>query len=129
MEYQEHGENYALPIAMDDDKPVVNAGLLQPCASAHLETRYYICFQVIEHFIVNVLTNDSILPEAAERIFGEILTAFPTKMDKTILGKLLIGTVVKIINNLRQTIIFGVGIQKVDLLMHFTTVYRDGGKL
>lgn len=85
---------------------------------------------VVETFLIKILTDDAILPEATERIFAEILAGLPNKMDKRTLGKLLINVAVNIINKTRKTIVFGIMVKnKVDRLVQFVEAYRDTGSL
>ena len=58
-------------------------------------------FSVVAGFLTKVLIDDAILPEIAERIFVEILSAFPTDKDKRILGKMFLTISVKEINRIR----------------------------
>jgi len=81
-------------------------------------------FGVVAGFLTKVLIDDAILPEIAERIFVEILSAFPTDKDKRMLGKMFLTTSVKEINRIQQTIIIGTTVQnKIDLLTQITEIY------
>ena len=81
-------------------------------------------FSVVGRFLLGVLVDDSILPKMAERIFAEILSAFPIDKDKKYLGKLFVRVCVQAINTDRQEIIIGIRVQeKIDLLWQFTEIY------
>jgi hypothetical protein len=84
-------------------------------------------FRVVGFFLIKVLTDDAILPEMAERIFAEILSAFPTDKDKRTLGKMFLRVSIQIINKTRQKIIIGARAQeKIDLLLQLTEIYNQG---
>jgi hypothetical protein len=81
-------------------------------------------FGVVVRFLTNVLIDEAILPEIAERIFVEILSAFPTDKDKRILGKMFLIISFKEINRIRGTIIIGSATQKkIDLLSQIAEIY------
>jgi hypothetical protein len=87
-------------------------------------------FGVVVGFLKKVLIDDAILPEITERIFVEILSAFPTDKDKRILGKMFLTISVKEINRIRQTIIIGTTVQKkIDLLSEITEIYSAKNNL
>jgi hypothetical protein len=127
-----------LPITTDDiQKAVFGGGIItvvQPkgirwlnfplTLSEQYGVPFVIAFSVLAGFLKNVLIDDSILPGDAERIFIEILSAFPTDKDKRILGKMFLAISVKEINRIRQTIIIGTKAQKkIALLSQIAEIY------
>ena len=87
-------------------------------------------FGVVVGFLKKVLIDDAILPEIAERIFVEILSAFPTDKDKRLLGKMFLTISVKEINRIRQKIIIGTTVQKkIDLLSQIAEIYSGKNNL
>jgi hypothetical protein len=69
-------------------------------------------FAVVRMFLIRVLMDDAILPDIAERVFFEILSSFPTKEDKRVLGKLFLAACAKEIRTIQKTIIVGTTAQK-----------------
>ena len=87
-------------------------------------------FGVVVGFLTKVLIDDAILPEIAERIFVEILSAFPTDKDKRILGEMFLTISAKKINRIRETIIIGSAAQKkIDLLSQIAEIYTGKNNL
>ena len=43
-------------------------------------------------FLVNILSDDTILPDITENIFIEIIEGFPSKFDKKTIGQMLLKT-------------------------------------
>ena len=87
-------------------------------------------FSVVGLFLVKVLVDNTILPDMAERIFVEILSAFPTDKDKNTLGKMFLRQCVQTINKTHNWIIVGHRVQeKVDILMRATDIYGSTNKL
>ncbi len=81
-------------------------------------------FSVVAGFLTNVVIDDTIFPETAERIFVEILSTFPTEKDKRILGKMFLTISIKEINRIRQTIFIGTTAQKkIALLSQIAEIY------
>ena len=81
-------------------------------------------FGVVAGFLTNVLIDNAILPEIAERIFFEMLSAFPTDKNKRIVGKMFLTISVKEINRIRGKIIIGTAVQKkIDLLSQIAEIY------
>ena len=80
-------------------------------------------FGLVAGFLTeDVLIDDAILPEMVERIFAEILSAFPTDKDKRTLGKMFLAISVQRINEIR--IILGTAVQKkLDLLSQLTRIW------
>ncbi len=88
---------------------------------------FNMAFQVVESFLIRVLTDDAVLPETVERIFAEILSGFPGDKDKRALGKMFLRESVQIINRSRRGIIIGTRVQKkIDLLSQLTEIYNAG---
>jgi hypothetical protein len=86
-------------------------------------------FLVVGRFIVKILNDDAISPETTEKIFSEILTAFPVpkNMDSKMLGRMFLRAGAQTINNLRQRIIVGTRSQeKLDRLSQLIELF--GGK-
>jgi len=81
-------------------------------------------FSVVAGFLTNVVIDDTIFPETAERIFVEILSTFPTEKDKRILGKMFLTISIKEINRIRQTIFIGTTAEKkISLLSQIAEIY------
>ena len=87
-------------------------------------------FRVVGMFLAQVLTDDAILPDTAERIFIEILSGFPTNKDKRTLGKLLLTFCVREVENIEKTIVIGSGVEiKIKRLSQLAQIYNDGNSL
>jgi hypothetical protein len=81
-------------------------------------------FQVVKQFIVKLLLDNSILPDLAINIFSEILSSFPTNINKGLVGKMLLKVSEQTIKNTYQNIIIGPKMQeKLDSLLRFVLVY------
>ena len=61
-----------------------------------------VAFRVVAKVMMNILLQDSIPPQVAERIFVEILSEFPTEKDKRILGKMILERSIKEIKKSRK---------------------------
>lgn len=73
--------------------------------------------KLVLHFILKLLIDDSVSSEVVEQVFTEIVYTFPTNKDRNLLGRALISTAVKIINE-NQGIFVGMNTQaKVDALV------------
>src|SRR5208282_4468200 len=93
-----------LPLTIDDiEKAVFGDGLIRTVRperirwfnfpltlSENYGVPFATAFSVVAAFLIRVLTDDSTLPEMAERVFVEILSAFPTDKDKRLLAKILL---------------------------------------
>jgi hypothetical protein len=87
-------------------------------------------FRVVGMFLAQVLTDDAILPDTAERIFIEILSGFPTNKDKRTIGKLLLTFCVREIEKIEKTIVIGSGVEiKIKQLSQLAQIYNDGNSL
>jgi len=128
-----------LPIDVDDiEKAVFGDGLIaivQPERIRQfnflliLSTEYGVpfdkAFLMIARFLFEILIDDSIPSKTAERIFAEILSAFPSQMDKKILGKMFTQVCSQTINRYSQGIILGGMVQeKIRLFSQFTEIYN-----
>lgn len=86
-------------------------------------------FRVVAIFLMRVLIDDAVLSDVAEKIFLEILSAFPTDKDKRLLGKLLLKFCIREIEKI-QIIIIGATMQnKIDRLTQIAEIYNAGNKL
>jgi len=82
---------------------------------------------LVGRFLMKLLIDDAILPEMAEGIFSEIISAFPTQ-DKKSFGKFLLVSCVQAINKNSRGIVLGTRVQeKIDLLSQFIQIYDSGG--
>lgn len=132
-----------LPLTIDDiEKAVFGDGLIRTVRperirwfnfpltlSENYGVPFATAFSVVAAFFIRVLTDDSTLPEIAERIFVEILSAFPTDKDKRLLGKIILTVCVKEIGK-NNTIIIGTATQrKVDRLSQIARIYSNGNSL
>jgi tetratricopeptide (TPR) repeat protein len=82
-------------------------------------------FRVVAIFLMRVLLDDAILPGIAERVFLEILSAFPTNEDKRALGMLLLKVCVQEIQKIQKTIIVGTGTKKkFEQLLQLAQIYE-----
>ena len=87
-------------------------------------------FSVVGLFLVKVLVDNTILPDVAERIFVEILSAFPTDKDKNALGRMFLRQCVQTINKTYNWMTIGPSVQeKIDILMRATDIYGSTNKL
>ncbi|HEY2234461.1 MAG TPA: tetratricopeptide repeat protein [Candidatus Angelobacter sp.] len=81
-------------------------------------------FQLVAHFFIKVLVDDSVLPSSAERIFAEIVSLFPTNNNRKALGRLLLGVAVQFVQKNRQKMIMGFRMQeKFDTIATFLRAY------
>lgn len=87
-------------------------------------------FSVIMKFLLKVLTDDTILPDVAERIFLEILSEFPENKDKQMLGKLFINICSREIEKMQNTITLGKATKnKIDRLSQLAQIFTGGDSL
>jgi len=83
---------------------------------------------VIGPFLIKLLIDDSIIPEAVVKIFSEIITTFPASENKRLFGENLLAVCVQVINKHSQNIILGSSVQiKIDLLSEFIRLHNAGG--
>lgn len=80
--------------------------------------------QLVAHFFIKVLIDDSVLPNTVERVFAEIVSLFPTNGSRKALGRLLLAVAVQFIQNNRQKMIMGFRIkEKLDVITTFLRAY------
>ena len=136
-----HISNYRyrfLPLSIDDiEKAVFGDGIIKMIRpekirlfnfnltlSEEYGVKFNSAFVLLNGFLIKILSDDAILPETIQRIFAEIISTFPTNMDKKNLGRLFLSICVKFFNC--QTIIIGTQIQKkIDLLSQFIEAYSS----
>ena len=83
-------------------------------------------FQVVGSFLIKVLLDDSVLRDTTQRIFAEIVTAFPTKENRKSFGRILLVVAVQTINQDRQRLIVGTRLQeKVEAINAFLAAYTS----
>ena len=97
-----------LPVTIDDiDKTIFSDGVIKipkperirklnfPLTlSTEYGVTYFNALNVIGFFLINnVLIDDAIVPEMAEKIFAEIISTFPIHFDKKELGKFLLDVI------------------------------------
>ena len=82
-------------------------------------------FAVVGRFLVKILVDDSIPTDTTERIFDEILSAFPVENgDKKQLGIKFLGVAVRVLSQFRQRIIIGAKApEKIDALSRLAEIY------
>ena len=91
---------------------------------------FNLAFRVVEGFLLKVLLDDSILPDQTERIFTEVLSAFPPDKDKRTLGKMFITVSMQIIDRMSESIIVrGRSQEKIKSLSQLASIFTDGNKL
>jgi uncharacterized protein YejL (UPF0352 family) len=128
-----------LAISTDDIKRAVfgdgNIILMQPerirqfnfplTLSEEYGVPFNLAFNVVEKFLLKVFIDYSILPETANKIFAEIISEFPTDLNRYILGKMFIDVIAQSIKKLQRTIIIGNRIQKkVEFLLQSIEIYK-----
>lgn len=87
-------------------------------------------FRVIALFLIRIVADDALPADVAERIFLEILSDFPTKKDKKLLGKLFLAACSREIEKIHGTIIVGTAVQnKLKRLSQLTEIYSTGNNL
>ena len=90
-------------------------------------------FRVIGLFLIQVLIDNAITVEIAEKIFVEILSSFPTDMGKKELGQLLLAVCTRIIENNKSKFLVHAENQllydKVNRLSQLTEIYSSDSKL
>lgn len=80
---------------------------------------------VVGQFLLKVLIDDTVVPEMIERIFIEIIDAFPTN-DKKQLGQLLLSVSVRVMNKAQTNILLRGYIQeKVNALSKIIEIYKS----
>ncbi|HEY2169080.1 MAG TPA: hypothetical protein VGJ30_05600 [Candidatus Angelobacter sp.] len=81
-------------------------------------------FQLVVHFFMKVLIDDSVLPSTVERIFAEIVSLFPTNESRKALGRLLLAVAVQFAQKNRQRLIIGFRVkEKLDTKATFLRAY------
>ncbi len=90
-------------------------------------------FRVVGLFFIQVLIDNAVTVDIAEKIFIEILSSFPTEMGKKELGQILLGVCVRIIENNRSKFLVHAENQllkdKVERLLQVTGIYSSETKL
>ncbi len=83
-------------------------------------------FNAAAIFLLRIVVDDTVVPELAERIFAEILSAFPTDKDNRALGKLFLSFCKREIENVQKILFIGNTAQrKIEKLFQFTELYKD----
>lgn len=84
-------------------------------------------FQLVGHFLIKVLLDDSVLPDIAVRIFAEIVSTFPTKDSRKAFHRIFLPIAVQVINKYRESrrlIIDSTRVQKkIDAIATFLKAY------
>lgn len=87
-------------------------------------------FNVVATFLLQIVKDDTVIPELAERIFAEILSAFPADKDKRTLGKLFLSVCKREIEKMQKVLFVGnIVHKKIEKLSQFTDLYKDSNKL
>ena len=90
-------------------------------------------FRVIGLFLIQVLTDNAVTSDIAEKIFAEILSTFPTNMGKKEIGQLLLTVCVRIIEKNKSKILVHaenlILNDKVDRLSQLTEIFGSDSKL
>ncbi|HEV3037206.1 MAG TPA: hypothetical protein VHA33_05410 [Candidatus Angelobacter sp.] len=128
-----------LPIATEDvEKAVFGEWTIRVVRPEHLRKFNFpltlseeygvappVAFQLVVHFFIKILVDDSVLASMAERIFAEIVSLFPTNESRKSLGRLLLAVGVQFIQKNRQNLIIGSQVQeKLDVITQFLRVYN-----
>ena len=87
-------------------------------------------FMVTTKFLLRVLTDNTIIPDIAEKVFIEIIESFPTKMDKKTLGQMFLRVCIQIIEKSKSKLILNLKRkttqEKIDLLSQSIQIYDSG---
>lgn len=87
-------------------------------------------FMVTTKFLLKVLTDNTIIPDIAEKVFIEIIESFPTKMDKKTLGQIFLRVCIQIIEKSKSKLILNLKSktiqEKIDLLSQSIQIYDSG---
>lgn len=87
-------------------------------------------FNMVASFLLRIVVDDTVVTEVAERIFAEILTAFPTDKDKRTLGKHFLLFCKRRVKEMQETLFIGDMTQKkVEALSHIAELYKDSSRL
>lgn len=90
-------------------------------------------FTVVGGFLLNVLMDNTVTLDIAEKIFIEILESFPTKMNKKDIGQMLLGVCLREIENKISKFVLYLKTQiiheKIDKLLQATEIYNSETKL
>lgn len=126
-----------LPVMISDlEKAILGDGPIRVIKSENirkfnfsmtLSTKYGVdprsALAVIVGFLKKIVTDDSIMSEDAEKIFAEILWAFPGSHDKRSLGEMILNVCIQLIN--RQEIVVGLGAKdKIAKLRQYTNLFN-----
>jgi len=91
---------------------------------------FAISFKLAAIFLMRIIVDITVVPELAERIFAEILSAFPTDKDKRTLGKLLLSFCKREIEKMQNSFfIWTTAQKKIEKLSQFTELYKDSNRL
>lgn len=94
---------------------------------------FQVAFRVVGLFIIQVLIDNAVTVDITEKIFVEILEAFPTNMGKKELGQLVLQFCNKVIEEKRSMSLVRVDNQllhnKIDRLIKLTEIYSTESKL
>lgn len=127
-----------LPLTTDDiEKAVFGDGpikIVQPerirqlnfplTLSEEYGVPFKMAFQVVGSFLIKTLVDDTIPPHIVEKIFSEILSAFPTDKNKYTLGEEFLRECAQFINKSRKGLIVGTRVQeKFNLLFQSMELY------
>lgn len=81
-------------------------------------------FKLLGQFLTIIMIDDSIIPEVAEDIFAEVLSAFSSRKNRNQVGRALMAATVQSINRKFQGIIPSPGLQKrIDILSNFVQTW------
>lgn len=90
-------------------------------------------FAVVGGFLLNVLMDNTVTLDIAEKIFIEILESFPTKMNKKDIGQMLVRVCLRAIENNKSKFVLSLKTQiiheKIDKLLQATEIYNSETKL
>lgn len=94
---------------------------------------FQVAFRVVGLFLIQVLIDNAITVDIAEKIFVEIMSSFPTNMGKKELGQLLLAVCARIIENNKSKFLVHTENQllydKIKKLSQLTEIYSSDSKL
>lgn len=85
-------------------------------------------FKIVGVFLLKILADDSVTLEASEKIYIEIIQAFPTKMSKKDLGHMLLQACIQTIESPKSKWVYKIEdklkYQKIDRLLRVVEIYN-----
>ncbi|MBF0529118.1 MAG: hypothetical protein HQK55_07585 [Deltaproteobacteria bacterium] len=89
-----------------------------------------ISFSMVARFLLRIVVDVTVVPELAEIIFAEILSAFPSDKDKRTLGRAFLSFCEREVEKMQRILFIGSMAQnKIRSLSQFTELYKDSSRL